>query len=192
MDISKISYNDHTLFHLLRHFECINDNARRCLLERGYTDFEIDANLAMPGSKFHRSFATDIKSLILKCIGKEIIQTTCKHKYFEILLSFDTSLFKNGVGTLGVYDKQSLNELGLLNPYLKMNREQFLWHAAINKMPTTEQLTIVIKKQASANFLITAFPGVPTMPLPNPKMKTELLEAAKAYWSEKVFLERQD
>jgi hypothetical protein len=191
MDISKISYNDHTLFHMLRHFEWINESARKCLLERGYSNTKIDSNLAMPGSKFHSSFATDIKSLLLQCIGKENLQSTSKHKYFEMLLSFDASHFKNGIGTIGVYSKYELINLGCTDSYLKMNRDQLLWHAIVNEMPTTVQLTIVIKKQASADFLITAFPGVPTMPIPNSKMNKELLNESKKFWDENVFLEEK-
>ncbi|MCX6205802.1 MAG: hypothetical protein NTZ19_06090 [Bacteroidetes bacterium] len=189
MDISRISYNDHTLFHMLRHFECINENARNCLLERGYTNAAIDANLAIPGSKFHKDFATDIKSLLAQCIGKEFKQVNGQQKYLEFVLKFETDPIRKGVGTLGLCNKKDLNDLKATSLYQKMNRNQSLWHATVREMPTTVMLTIIIKRQVVADFLITSFPGLPTVPLPNKKMNKSLLELAKNYWNEKVFLE---
>lgn len=191
MDISRISYNDHTLFHMLRHFEYINENARKCLIERGYTNAEIDANLAIPGSKFHKDFATDIKSLLAQCIGIEVKQVNKQQKYLEFVLNFETDQFKNGVGTLGIYERENLIDLDVTSLYQKMNRSQSLWHATVKKMPTTNWVSIVVKKQLVADFLITSFPGLPTLPLPNKKMNRTFLEAAKNYWNEIVFLEEE-
>jgi len=61
-----LSYNDRILFHLLRHFSMVNENAIQCLIDRGYSKALIDENLHIPGSKFHNFFATDIKSLMLQ------------------------------------------------------------------------------------------------------------------------------
>jgi hypothetical protein len=176
---------------MLRHFEHIHDNARECLLKRGYTNSKIDANLAIPGSKFHKDFANDIKSLVAQCAGKEIVQTSNQNKYLEIVLSFNTQILIKGLGTLGVCEKKDLEKLTTAGLYQKMNREQLLWHATVKEMPTTEKMTIVINKQVAANFLITAFPGLPTFPLPNNKMNKSLFETAKNYWDNKVFLEEQ-
>jgi hypothetical protein len=67
MNHLSISYNDSTLFHLLRHFSMVNEKAMQCLIDRGYRQAIIDENLQIPGSKFYDFFATDIKSLLLQC-----------------------------------------------------------------------------------------------------------------------------
>lgn len=192
MDFTKLSYNDHALFHMLRHFEYINDNARNCLLERGYQQKAINENLAIPGSKFDQEFASDIKSLLIQFSGKQIIETRKTQKYLELVFRFSKPQFPTGIGSLGVYDKNKLAQISTKEPYRKWNRGQFLWHAIVEELPRTEFLTVVVNLQATAHFLITAFPGLPTMPLPNKKMKQSVYEAALSYWEEKVFLEESE
>ncbi len=192
MDFTKLSYNDHALFHMLRHFEYINDNARNCLLERGYQHKAINENLAIPGSKFDQEFASDIKSLLIQFSGKQIIETRETQKYLELVFRFSKPQFPTGIGSLGVYDKNKLAQISTKEPYRKWNRGQFLWHAIVEELPRTEFLTVVVNLQATAHFLITAFPGLPTMPLPNKKMKQSVYEAALSYWEEKVFLEESE
>ena len=190
MNFYQISYNDHTLFHILRHFECTNYDARICLKDRGYTDDEILENLEMPGSKFNTSFATDIKTLMSQLELGKIIQIQERKKYQEILIGFNNRHFPDGIGTLGVCNRNELSALNATIPILKLNRGMQLWHAVVAQIPITHQLTIVIKKQSNAHFLITAFPGLPALPLPQMKMKPLELELSKLYWKDKVFLEK--
>ncbi len=183
-------YNDHTLFHMLRHFEFVNEQAKLCVLERGYSDESIDEFLSMPGSKFHRSFATDIKSLAEQLKFGKANQMQKRKKYQEIILEFNQTQFPDGIGTMGVCNRAKLETLQASNPFLNTNRGLQLWHAKVPDMPTTHQLTIVVKKQSSANFLITAFPGIPTLPIPHKKMKPIELEASRKFWADQVFLEK--
>jgi hypothetical protein len=190
MDFQQLSYNDHTLFHILRHFEYVNEHARICLIDRGYTLEAIDENLAMPGSKFHQDFATDIKTLSEQLKFGKAIHDHERKKYQEIVLDFDKNKFPNGIGTLGVCNRKELEHLNASEPILKKNRRIELWHVSVNQMPTTHQLTIVVKKQSASYFLITAFPGLPALPLPQRKMNPFDLELSKLYWADKVFLEK--
>jgi len=190
MDLNQLSYNDHTLFHMLRHFEFVNEQARICLKDRGYRMEIIDENLAMPGSKFHKAFATDIKSLVEQLKLGKTIRTQEQKKYQEIVFDFNQKEFANGIGTLGVCNKNELDALNASEPKLKKNRGIQLWHANISKMPTINQLTLVVKKQSTSYFLITAFPGLPALPLPQKNMNPLDLELSKQYWADKVFLEK--
>jgi len=191
MDLLELGYNDHTLFHMIRHFQNININARVCLNGRGYTPEVIDENLKMTGSKFHKNFATDIKTLVEQIKKGKIASSQERKKYQEIIIEYDQIQFPNGIGTLGICNRNELDTWNASIPILKMNRGVQLWHATVSQMPITHQLTIVIKKQTTSNFLITAFPGLPVYPLPQKWMKTLELEAAKKYWWDKVFLERR-
>ena len=191
MNFHQLTYNDHTLFHMLRHFEYVNELARECLKDRGYSMGVIDENLAIPGSKFHETFANDIKSLVEQLKLGKAIQILERKKYREIIFDFNQTEFTNGIGTLGVCNQNELNALNASEPKLKMNRGIQLWHATISKMPTINQLTLVVKKQSTSWFLITAFPGLPALPLPQKNMNPIDLELSKQYWADKVFLEKQ-
>ncbi len=191
MNFHQLTYNDHTLFHMLRHFEYVNELARECLKDRGYSMGVIDENLAIPGSKFHETFANDIKSLVEQLKLGKAIQILERKKYREIIIDFNQTEFTNGIGTLGVCNQNELNALNASEPKLKMNRGIQLWHATISKMPTINQLTLVVKKQSTSWFLITAFPGLPALPLPQKNMNPIDLELSKQYWADKVFLEKQ-
>ena len=109
MNFHQLTYNDHTLFHMLRHFEYVNELARECLKDRGYSMGVIDENLAIPGSKFHETFANDIKSLVEQLKLGKAIQILERKKYREIIIDFNQTEFTNGIGTLGVCNQNELN-----------------------------------------------------------------------------------
>jgi hypothetical protein len=189
MDFQMLSYNDHTLFHMLRHFEYVNELARICLNERGYSNDIIEEHLSMSGSKFHKGFTSDIKTLAERLKLGSIIEIRERKKYLELILNFNETDFPEGIGTLGVCNRTQLETLDASIPFLKTNRGLQLWHARVAQMPTTHQITIVVKKQSSSYFLITAFPGLPTIPLPQKKMTSSELALSKEYWADKVFIE---
>lgn len=190
MDFSQLSYNDHTLFHMLRHFEKINAPARNCLLNRGYSDLIIEENLAIPGSKFHEGFASDIKTLVNQFKSGKQIQIQERKKYYELVISFENSSSLNGIGSLGVCNREELSSLNASEPVLKLNRGVAVWHSMVANLPNTTELTLVVKKQNTTFFLITAFPGLPALPIPQKKMNIKELELSKQYWADKVFLEK--
>jgi hypothetical protein len=190
MEFLPLSYNDHTLFHMLRHFEFVNEQAKLCVSKRGYSVESVDEFLKMPGSKFHKNFATDIKSLVESLKLGNPVQMQERKKYLEIIVDFNQSEFPEGIGTLGVCNRTELATMEASIPFLKKNRGYDLWHVKVAQIPTTHQLTIVVKKQSSSYFLITAFPGLPALPLPQKKMDILNLELSKQYWVDKVFLEK--
>jgi hypothetical protein len=114
-----ISYNDGTLFHLLRHFSIVNENAIQCLIDRGYSKALIDENLQIPGSKFHNFFATDIKSLMLQCDTIKEITSLRQNGYLHVSYEFESLKFPKGIGTLGVISLEALKSLKSSQPVLK-------------------------------------------------------------------------
>lgn len=183
-----ISYNDRTLFHLLRHFSFVNENAIQCLIKRGYSQTLIDENLQIPGSKFHDFFATDIKSLMTNCETIKEIASFRQNGYLHISYEFDILKFQEGIGTIGIVSLDALKSLTPNKPVLKKNRGHLLLHATVSKLPITNLLTLVLKEQQTSNFLITAFPGSAALPLPSIKFSTEFNETCKLFWEQQVFL----
>ena len=183
-----ISYNDRTLFHLLRHFSLVNANAIQCLIDRGYNQALIDENLQIPGSKFYDYFATDIKSLLLQCATVKETASFRQNGYLHLCYEFNAMKFPEGIGTLGIISLEALKSLTSNQPVLKKNRGHLLLHAAVSKLPITNLLTLVLKEQQTSNFLITAFPGTAALPLPSTKFSTEFNETCKLFWEQQVFL----
>jgi len=183
-----ISYNDRTLFHLLRHFSFVNENALQCLIKRGYSQLLIDQNLEIPGSKFHDFFATDIKSLMTQCATIKETSSFRQNGYLHISYEFDTLNFPEGIGTIGIVSLDALKLLTPNKPVLKKNRGHLLLQATVSKLPITNLLTLVLKEQKTSNFLITAFPGPATLPLPSTKFSIEFNETCKLFWEQQVFL----
>jgi len=183
-----LSYNDRILFHLLRHFSMVNENAIQCLIDRGYSKALIDENLHIPGSKFHNFFATDIKSLMLQSATIKETSTLRQNGYLHISYEFDELKFPKGIGTIGIISLKSLKSLTSSQPFLKKNRGHLLLHATVSKLPTTNLMTMVLKEQQFSNFLITAFPGPTALPLPSTKFSAEFNKECKLFWEQHVFL----
>lgn len=189
MDFQQLSYNDRTLLHMLRHFEYINDQARRCLLDRGYSNATIDTGLRIPGSKFHRSFATDLKTLMENFSGKEISNSSVRGKYHEYSFHFKTEDFPNGIGKKGIISLKEVEQDASVKIVQKLNRGMLLNHALVKNIPNEWEITFVIKPQKNYNLLITAFPGTATMPVPQKDMNKTDWELSTKYWEQHCFLE---
>lgn len=183
-----LTYNDHTLFHMLRHFESIHEQAQYCLLKRGYKPSAIDAALALPGSRFHANFAQDLKKLEQQMpLGiKQTIHSNPGYQHWQI--SFDKQQFPNGIGTLGVVPLADLANLGAHNVMQKFNRGILIQHANIDALPISWEMSVVVKQQQHYDLLITAFPGLPSMPLPKLHLETEFNKQCQDYWSQHCFL----
>ncbi len=184
-----LTYNDHTLFHMLRHFESIHEAAQNCLLERGYKPTAIKAALALPGSRFHASFAQDLKKLEEQMqLGiKQTIHSKTGYQHWQI--SFDKQQFPNGIGTLGVIPVANAEKLGAGNLLHKFNRGILIQHATVDVLPNSWEMSVVVKQQKNYDLLITAFPGLPSMPLPKLNLNTPFNHTCEVFWNEHAFLE---
>ena len=64
IDIDAIQYNLQSAFHMLRHFETATPEINSTLINKGYSQKDIDNELSLVGSKFNEAFATDISGLL--------------------------------------------------------------------------------------------------------------------------------
>lgn len=189
MDVQHLSYNDRTLFHMLRHFETINDQARNCLIQRGYTQEAIDQGLAMPGSKFHKAFATDLKTLCENFEGIKFNNPTIQGKYLEYSCHFELEAFPDGIGKKGIISLKEVKQGASVKIVQKLNRGILLNHAYVRNIANEWNVTLVIKPQRNYNLLITAFPGDATLPVPKRDMNKTDWELSIKYWEQHCFLE---
>jgi hypothetical protein len=184
-----ITYNDRTLFHMLRHFETINEGAIACLFNRGYQQKEIDAAFQIPSSRFHAGFAQDLKMLQHQCSLGQIISQETIGSYLHVQLKFDPNVYPQGIGKLGVVPIDDLSKLGTSTVFVKENRGKLLQHAIVDELPHTWEMILVLKPQKSYQLLITAFPGTGALPIPHTKMKDADFKASTHFWENHVFLE---
>ena len=184
-----ITYNDRTLFHMLRHFETINDGAKDCLIKRGYSLQAIEDAMHLPGSKFYAEFAQDLKMLEQQlALGQNLCQETIG-KYVYLQLRFEPSVFPNGIGTIGVVPISDLTKLGARSLCKKENRGVCLQHAIVDHLPPSWEMSLILKPQKNYHLLITAFPGTKAFPVPNSKMTDMVFQDCTQFWENHVFLE---
>jgi hypothetical protein len=174
---------------MLRHFEYINDQARDCLIQRGYTHEAIDKGLAIPGSKFHRVFATDLKTLCENLEENMFINPNERGKYLEYSFHFKLEEYPEGIGKKGIVPLKEIENDPSVKIIQKFNRGILLNHAIVKTIPNEWDITVVIKPQRNYNLLITAFPGTITMPVPKKDMNKIDWELSSKYWEQHCFLE---
>ncbi len=184
-----ITYNDRTLFHMLRHFDQINDGAIDCLMKRGFSHQAMEEALHIPGSKFYATFAQDLKMLEQQFAFGLALNQEIVGKYLQVQLRFEPSQFPQGIGTLGVVPITNLDKLGVRELVKKENRGISLQHALVDKLPPTWEMSLILKPQTNYHLLITAFPGTRAYPMPNSNMPELFFKACTNFWDNHVFLE---
>ena len=118
---------------------------------------------------------------------KQTLHPNPGYQHWQI--SFDKQQFPNGIGTLGVVPLADLENLGARNLMQKMNRGILMQHAIVDALPNSWEMSVVVKQQKKYYLLITAFPGMPSMPFPKPHLETEFNRACSFYWNSHTFLE---
>lgn len=188
MEIEKIKFSAETEFHMLRHFEHINERRIVYLKSKGYDLKTIKEQLEMPSSKFSPDFATDVASL-LKRIQKWDL-TIIESDPERIVVEVEAPALPAGVGRVAVMAIANLTKQERSRIYQKNNRGATLSHLLANELPTTNLITLVLKISDGISKLITAYPGEAGMPIPNKNMNTEFFDKCTNYWSKHVFLEK--
>ncbi len=161
----------HRQFHTLRHFSQIDKDYKAVLkLDTMYTDLEIDKQLAMSGSKFHPTFASNPINLWEK------IQ---KHHDFNI---FEDKIWKNGQAEIILTYKTEQYPCGLAGligspeqkkQLQKEDRDGFLInYISLNELKPTWQANVILTKGTKIQ-LITIFPGIFAPALPKQKKQSE-------------------
>jgi hypothetical protein len=186
---SEITYNLDTSFHMLRHFSSLPEVLEKELLTKGYSSEQIKESLNAPGSRFDTSFANSVDKLLVRLLeSSSFIEDIGLNGNMMIHAVVSSNLFPSGVGNCGVVSLESLDVVSKSKIYFRKNRGIELMHLDVEKLPRTCEYTVILKPANGHYIFITAFPGPPAMPLPDPKMNEDLLATCREYWDEHVFL----
>ena len=190
IEIQSIKYTPQSQFHMLRHFESVDDITTQLLLNNGYTQNQIQQELSLPGSKFFSHFAKDINELLEKILKHPYQKSTginCNH-IIESTLPIDE--YPNGIGTKAVVSIDDISSSQQSQIFKEKNRNYSLAHLLVDSLPVTNQCTLILKPISEGFAFITAFSGESAMPIPDYKMSKSQFDACKAYWDGHVFLKK--
>ena len=188
MEINEILYGIDSQYHMLRHFESSSNELIKELINLGYTTKQIERELREPGSRFSRSFATDIPTLLEMVFINGFSTQIGSNGNIILNGSVIEKDYVSGIGTKSVVSVKDLGDLERIRIFIKKNRGVDLLHLEVDVLPSTLEFTIILKKVSSGYVFITAFPGEPAMPLPDIKMENSLFDQCRRYWDDHVFL----
>jgi len=175
---------------MLRHFESLDDAIFQLLLNNGYTQNQIQQELALPGSKFFSHFANDIKELLEKVLQYPYTKSTGINGNHIIEISIPQDECPKGIGTKGVVSIDEISSEQKTQIFYEKNRNFPLAHLLVDTLPVTNQCTLILKPVPKGYAFISAFSGESAMPIPDYKMSKAQLEVCKAYWDGHVFLKK--
>ena len=190
IDIQSIQYNLQSEFHMLRHFETIDNAIQEKLLLNGYELTQIQQELSLPGSKFFSHFANDIKELLEKVLNHPYRKSTGINGNHIIESEMPTTEYPNGIGTKAVVSLDEISKDQQAQIFYEKNRGFPLAHLVVDVLPITNQCTLILKPIPEGYAFISAFSGESAMPIPDFKMTNEQFDACKVYWDRHVFLKR--
>jgi hypothetical protein len=174
--------------HMIRHFNCVSENLRNRLTENDISSSQIDNYLAVPGSRFYKSFASDINQLLKKAFLYDFTHQLGDNGNWLLNFKIPNSEFPSGIGTKTVVNMNEISISEHLNIYVENNRGVRLLHLNVKSLPTTNEFVIILKPVEDRFIFISAFPGPPAMPLPESNMDFRLHSACEDYWARHVFL----
>jgi len=191
IDINAIQFNLQSEFHMLRHFESVDDVTMKQLLDNGYTQNQIQEELLLTGSKFFSHFANDIKELLKKVLQHPYQKTTGINGNHIIESELPITEYPNGIGTKAVVSLDEISKEQQSQIFQEKNRGFPLAHLVVDELPVTNQCTLILKPVPEGYAFISAFSGESAMPIPDYKMTNAQFDACKAYWDRHVFLKKK-
>jgi len=180
--------NDERLFHLLRHFESIDDDCLDILIHNGYTEKNIVDGLKSSGSLFLPSFCFS------PCQLSDI---------FSNLKPVTIKLQENGFYAINYFSKKYLGTNGLIaiDELSKKDQKRIFFQnrdgikiKVVKEItaPLTKEAHIIAKKESDNDVydIITCFPG--TLSPPFPKYITNEKEKiiSEKFWANHVLIEQ--
>ncbi len=188
LEPTNIKYRIDNAFHMLRHFEGMDEQLQTNLLRAGHVEKNIQAELALPGSRFFANFALDIQGLLNRiCLYPSVILET-GDRNIQLNGQVSPADFPNGIGTKAVLHVDELSASQRAAIFLRKNRGLDLLHLQVDKVPPTWEFTLVLRPTQQGHVFITAFPGSPALPLPQHRLGRKRQEECKAFWDKHVFL----
>ena len=191
IEINSVQFNLQSEFHMLRHFESVDDITMKQLLDNGYTQNQIQEELLLPGSKFISHFANDIKELLEKVLQHPYQKSTGINGNHIIESEIPMTEYPNGIGTKAVVSLDEISKEQQSQIFYEKNRGFPLAHLLVDELPVTNQCTLILKPIPEGYAFISAFSGESAMPIPDFKMTNDQFVACKAYWDRHVFLKKK-
>jgi hypothetical protein len=188
IEIQSIQYNLQSEFHMLRHFEIIDNATQEDLLSNGYALSQIQQELTLPGSKFFSHFANDIKEVLEKVLQHPYQKSTGINGNHIIEYEMPSTEYPIGIGTKAVVSLDEISKEQQAQIFYEKNRGFPLGHLVVDELPVTNQCTLILKPIPEGYAFISAFSGESAMPIPDFKMTNAQFDACKAYWDRHVFL----
>ena len=190
IELQSIKFTPQSQFHMLRHFESVDDATLQLLLNNGYTQNQIQQELSLPGSKFFSHFAHDINELLEKILQHPYQKSTGINGNHIIESVLPIGEYPNGIGTKAVVSIDDISSAQKAQIFKEKNRNYSLAHLLVDSLPVTNQCTLILKPIPEGYAFITAFSGESAMPIPEFKMSKSQFDACKAFWDEHVFLKK--
>ena len=190
IEIQSINFTPQSQFHMLRHFDSVDDATIQLLLNKGYTQNQIQQEFSLPGSKFFSHFANDIKELLEKILQHPYQKSTGINGNHIIESTLPIDEYPNGIGTKAVVSLAEISSAQKAQIFIEKNRNYALAHLLVDTFPFTNQCTLILKPISKGYAFITAFSGESAMPIPEFKMSKSQFEACKAFWDGHVFLKK--
>jgi hypothetical protein len=188
VEIEKLKYCALDQFHMLRHFEIIDPVRIEKIIHMGFDANQIDEQLNLLGSRFFAEFATDIPTILVLTTKYGYATVEGLNGNIVLSISVPKTDFPFGIGSNAVVAISELTNIQKSEIYFQLNRGAHLLHLKVLEYPKTSTYTVVIKKKLDEYHFITAFPGEPGMPIPNEGMDQNLHQKCLEYWSNHVFL----
>lgn len=188
LEPTKIKYRIDNAFHMLRHFEGVDEQLQTSLQKAGYVQKSIHAALMLPGSRFFSNFALDIPGLLNRICHYPSVAVETGDRNIQLNGQVPSTDFPNGIGTKAVVHVDELSATERAGIFLKKNRGLDLLHLLVDKIPVTWEFTLVLRPTQQGHVFITAFPGPPALPLPQHRLGRKRIEECKAFWDTHVFL----
>jgi hypothetical protein len=189
MEKDQIKFGVESIFHMIRHFEKIHTDDLVKLITSGYNQQQIDEEFNIYGSKFHELFADGIPALIKKVSISEYTKTTTANGNYQYFFPSINIKDNNDVGAVSVLPIELLSLEQKENIYIQENRGYKLKHIKVDQLPKTKEWTMILNPQTNnISYFITAFPGLPAMPIPRNDMNKNQKEDCIDFWNKHVFL----
>ena len=175
-------------FHCLRHFEYLGCEQLIQIATDfpGYSFEQIDKELKLIGSKFHRTFALSPINLLDELSGANSLKHMIETGQSVFQFSFDPLKFPNGIGNSAIVKISGCSDEERAQ-LKKIRRGQFeVWSLSVSELPPTWTMTIISRSREESCEIITLFPGeyAPKFPIkgdPNESIN-------RLFWEDHAFL----
>ena len=148
-------------FHCLRHFS-FHDLAQVNVLHTNFPSFhpqEIKEQLDMVGSKFNKEFAQQPIEILNSLVKDSFTSEDLENNKILLQFSFSSKDFPHGIGNSALIPLSELSAQQHSSKY-NVNRSDYeVWTCQVEKLPSTNLLSIIALKQEKTLQIVTLFPG---------------------------------